>query len=65
MDQNAKDIMRAAGIARQYGLAVAVKQGKAQLQHVTYAANGTPTIEALTDYIDGAAILRAVIDRTC
>ena len=61
MNHNAHNIMQASAIARQHGLAVAIKQGKAQLQRVTYAANGKSTVEPLTDWIDGEAILKAVL----
>lgn len=33
------------------GLAIAVKRGRVQFQHVTYAKNGTSTILPVTDWM--------------
>jgi hypothetical protein len=64
VNDNARDLIRCAAIARERKLAVAINQGRGQLQRVTYNAKRTSQIEPLSDWLAGAELL-AVVKREC
>lgn len=55
------EFVRLSKRAHLLGLAVAVKQGKAQLQRITYRPNGTAMIERLSGFLPPAQ-LHALVD---
>jgi len=60
----AKELLRAGialgQMARAKGLSVAVKQGRYQIQHVTYGADGVSTIKPVTGWVTCQSAIEAV-----
>jgi hypothetical protein len=64
VNDNARDLIRCAALARERKLSVAIKAGRGQLQRVTYSTGGRSKVEPLSDWLTGAE-LRDQVKRVC